>query len=135
VLADLDQGQTREARVILGAAVLDDVLGLVMLAIVSGIVVSGSVEITNVATTILLAALFIVIVSAFLVGPAFLDYAIRLVRHLDIVEAKGQDVHLVPFRDGAGVVCQPGRPGDHCRRFCRRRDLTRRLLSPLGGLP
>jgi Kef-type K+ transport system membrane component KefB len=86
VLADLDQGQTREARVILGAAVLDDVLGLVMLAIVSGIVVSGSVEITNVATTILLAALFIV--SAFLVGPAFLDYAIRLVRHLDIVEAK-----------------------------------------------
>jgi Kef-type K+ transport system membrane component KefB len=47
VLADLDQGQTREARVILGAAVLDDVLGLVMLAIVSGIVVSGSVELTK----------------------------------------------------------------------------------------
>jgi Kef-type K+ transport system membrane component KefB len=86
VLGDLNQSQTREARVILGAAVLDDVLGLVMLAIVSGIVVSGSVALTNVATTVLLAALFIVL--AFLLGPSFLDYAIRLVRHLDIVEAK-----------------------------------------------
>ncbi len=38
VLADLGQSQTKEARVILGAAVIDDVLGLVILAAVSGII-------------------------------------------------------------------------------------------------
>jgi Kef-type K+ transport system membrane component KefB len=36
VLSDLGKSKTREARVILGAAVVDDVLGLVILAIVGG---------------------------------------------------------------------------------------------------
>ncbi|MFQ5936868.1 MAG: cation:proton antiporter [Acidiferrobacterales bacterium] len=86
VLADLKQSQSREAHVILGAAVIDDVLGLVMLAIVSGIIVSGGVEFTNVLKIVVLACVFLV--CAFLLGPYFLDYTIRLVRHLDIVEAK-----------------------------------------------
>jgi Kef-type K+ transport system membrane component KefB len=38
VLKDLDQAQTPEARIILGAAVIDDVLGLVILAMVTGII-------------------------------------------------------------------------------------------------
>ncbi|HEX2570838.1 MAG TPA: cation:proton antiporter [Polyangia bacterium] len=38
VLKDLGQSQSREARIILGAAVLDDVLGLVILAVVTGII-------------------------------------------------------------------------------------------------
>ncbi len=36
VLKDLDRSQTPEARVILGAAVIDDVMGLVILAVVTG---------------------------------------------------------------------------------------------------
>jgi Kef-type K+ transport system membrane component KefB len=36
VLRDLNQSKSREARVILGAAVIDDVLGLVILAVVAG---------------------------------------------------------------------------------------------------
>ncbi len=86
VLSDLNQRRSREAHVILGAAVIDDVLGLIMLAIVSGIVVSGALELTTVLKIIVLAGLFIVL--AFLLGPYFLDYTIRLVRHLDIIEAK-----------------------------------------------
>jgi Na+:H+ antiporter len=39
VLADLGKGKTPEARVIVGAAVIDDVLGLVILAVVGGIIV------------------------------------------------------------------------------------------------
>ena len=39
VLADLGKGSTPEARVIVGAAVIDDVLGLVILAVVSGVIV------------------------------------------------------------------------------------------------
>src|SRR4051812_33513044 len=38
VLQDLRRSQSPEARVILGAAVIDDVLGLVILAVVAGII-------------------------------------------------------------------------------------------------
>ena len=38
VLQDLGHAQTEEARIILGAAVLDDVLGLILLAIVTGVI-------------------------------------------------------------------------------------------------
>ena len=39
VLTDLGKERTAEARVIIGAAVIDDVLGLVILAVVSGVIV------------------------------------------------------------------------------------------------
>ena len=73
VLKDLGHTQSRESHIILGAAVIDDVLGLIMLAIVSGIIVSGGVEVTNVLTIIALAAVFLL--TAFIVGPHFLKYA------------------------------------------------------------
>ena len=38
VLKDLGKASTKEARIILGAAVADDVIGLVVLAVVSGLV-------------------------------------------------------------------------------------------------
>lgn len=41
VLQDLGHAQSREARIILGAAVIDDVLGLVILAAVSGVIVAA----------------------------------------------------------------------------------------------
>jgi Kef-type K+ transport system membrane component KefB len=41
VLADLGKSRTTEARIILGAAVIDDILGLVILAIVTGAVQSA----------------------------------------------------------------------------------------------
>lgn len=86
VLQDLGQTRSGEARVILGAAVLDDILGLILLAIVSGIVVSGSISLSSISTIVALAALFLV--ASFLIGPYFLRYTIGLVRHLDIIEAK-----------------------------------------------
>lgn len=41
VLQDLGHSQSREARVILGAAVIDDVLGLVILAVVGGVIAAA----------------------------------------------------------------------------------------------
>jgi Kef-type K+ transport system membrane component KefB len=41
VLKDLDRGQTDEARIILGAAVIDDVMGLVVLAVVTGVITAA----------------------------------------------------------------------------------------------
>ncbi len=40
-MKDLGRSESREARIILGAAVIDDVLGLVVLAVVSGVVVAA----------------------------------------------------------------------------------------------
>src|SRR5436853_6261692 len=42
VLKDLGKANTKEARIILGAAVADDVIGLVVLAVVSGLVAAAS---------------------------------------------------------------------------------------------
>ena len=42
VLQDLGRSRTPEARVILGAAVIDDVLGLMILAVVSGLITSAN---------------------------------------------------------------------------------------------
>ncbi len=41
VLKDLNKSQTREARIILGAAVIDDVLGLVILAVVIAVIAAA----------------------------------------------------------------------------------------------
>ena len=86
VLQELKQDRSREARVILGAAVMDDVIGLVMLAIVSGIIVSGAVQFGNVLKIIILALAFLG--SAIWLGPYLLRGAIRLVSRLDLIEAK-----------------------------------------------
>ncbi len=42
VLKDLGRSQQRESQIILGAAVIDDVLGLIVLAVVSGIIQQGA---------------------------------------------------------------------------------------------
>ena len=65
VLKDIGKSQSTEARIIVGAAVIDDVLGLIILAVVSGIAQHG--EINN-------QAIFIIIFKAllFLVGGIFL---------------------------------------------------------------
>lgn len=59
VLKDLNKLSTPEAKVILGAAVIDDVLGLIILSIVCGIVVSGTVSIGAVMQTSLIAVAFL----------------------------------------------------------------------------
>jgi len=44
VFKDLKKLQTKEAQIVLGAAVIDDVLGLIILAVVSAIVTAGSIS-------------------------------------------------------------------------------------------
>jgi len=86
VLREIGKHQCREARVILGAAVIDDILGLLLLAIVTGVVVSGGVNLQDIGITVLLALLFIGV--SFWLGPYFLRGIIRFISHLDIIEAK-----------------------------------------------
>jgi len=86
VLSEMNMTQTNVARIILGAAVLDDVLGLLMLAIVSGIVVTGSIDLLNIAVIIIMATVFLA--AALYLGPHFIRLIVKLFRHLDLIEAK-----------------------------------------------
>jgi Kef-type K+ transport system membrane component KefB len=63
VLRDLGRSQTSEARIILGAAVIDDVLGLVILAVVGSLIqaaeVGGSASLGGVGVIVLKAVAFL----------------------------------------------------------------------------
>jgi Kef-type K+ transport system membrane component KefB len=84
VLKDLGRLQTQEARIILGAAVLDDVMGLVVLAVVTGMIGAadrgGSFSFASVAVIVVKATVFL-IVSLFLgvrLSPKLFHVASRL---------------------------------------------------------
>ncbi|HMV31682.1 MAG TPA: cation:proton antiporter, partial [Gemmatimonadales bacterium] len=60
VLGDLGRMDTPEARIILGAAVIDDIIGLVILSVVSGIAAGGTVSVAGIGTTFAVAIGFLV---------------------------------------------------------------------------
>lgn len=64
VFGDLRALSTTEARLVLGAAVADDVLGLVILTIVTRVVEQGSVDIAGVLSTLFLAIGFLIASTA-----------------------------------------------------------------------
>ncbi len=70
VLRDLGWLQSTEARIILGAAVVDDVQGLVILAVVGGIIASAATGGGAVSSVSI--ALIIVKATAFLIGALFI---------------------------------------------------------------
>jgi Kef-type K+ transport system membrane component KefB len=86
VLKDIGKIETKEAKIILGAAVIDDILGLVILAVVSGIITvaatgsNSGIGFGHVAWIIGKALLFIV--GAILIGsvllPHFFKFGFRL---------------------------------------------------------
>ena len=86
VLQDMRKLNTREAKTILGAAMLDDVLGLVILALVSGIVIIGTVNFWLISRIIIMAFVFFPV--SLWVGPLLLKRMIRCLRFLDPWEAK-----------------------------------------------
>jgi Kef-type K+ transport system membrane component KefB len=82
VFQDLGKIATREAQIVLGAAVIDDVLGLVILAVVTSIVKEGSIDAAGVGLLVLEAAAFLV--GAIVLGRVL---AARLGRMLARVDA------------------------------------------------
>ncbi|MFQ5992894.1 MAG: cation:proton antiporter [Nitrospiraceae bacterium] len=81
VFKDFGRLQSKEAKVILGAAVIDDVLGLIILAVVVGIVAAGTVHLFEVGRIVLLSSLFMGTVILF--GERFVRFSIPLVCALD----------------------------------------------------
>lgn len=81
VFKDLKKIQTPEAKIILGAAVIDDVLGLIILAVVVGIVATGEVHLSEVGRIGLMSAVFLG--AVILVGERFVAWAIGVFRRIE----------------------------------------------------
>ncbi len=60
VLSELQQLSSKEGQIIIGAAVLDDVLGIIVLAVVAGLAKTGAVQVTSVIYLVLSAAVFLI---------------------------------------------------------------------------
>lgn len=86
VLSEMNKLKTREAQTILGAAMMDDILGLIILAIVSGVVINGAVDGMMVGRIILYSLLFFV--GTLLLGPYILRKAVYFFRFLEPWESK-----------------------------------------------
>lgn len=80
VLADLGRLQEAAAKVVLGAAIVDDILGLMILAVVTGISQTGSVSPAEVAFLSAKAIVFLVI--AIIVGIRLAPTLVRWVGYL-----------------------------------------------------
>jgi Kef-type K+ transport system membrane component KefB len=60
VMQDLGVLKSTEGQIILGASILDDILGIVILAIVISIVDNGAVELRNIVSLIIAGAIFVI---------------------------------------------------------------------------
>ncbi len=60
VLSELGQLQSKEGQIIVGAAVIDDVLGIIVLAVVASLAKTGEIDVRNVIYLILSATVFLV---------------------------------------------------------------------------
>ena len=87
VLRDLNRSQSPEARIILGAAVIDDVLGLIILAAVAGVIgaadAGGAPSFGMIGTIVLKAIGFLIgaLVLGLLLSPRLFRVASRLSGH------------------------------------------------------
>lgn len=74
VLSDIGQLKSKEGQVVLGAAVLDDIVGLVVLSVVTGVVTGGSWSVAGIVLSAVISFGFIaaaVTVGPFLARPVF----------------------------------------------------------------
>jgi Kef-type K+ transport system membrane component KefB len=88
VLQDIDEIRTREAKIILGAAVIDDVLGLIVLLIISGMLIGTT---TGTGITAGSIVWLVTKVAVFLAGALVLGlfFVPRLMRQVAKAKSKG----------------------------------------------
>jgi len=80
VLAEIQQLASTEGQIIIGAAVLDDVLGIIVLAVVAGLARTGEVVLSNVVVLIVSAAIFLI--GSVVLGRFLSPYFMAVVANL-----------------------------------------------------
>jgi Kef-type K+ transport system membrane component KefB len=80
VLAEIQRLSSREGQIIIGAAVLDDILGIIVLAVVGSLAKTGEVQIGNVVYLIISSVVFLV--GSIVLGRLLSPYFVALVDKL-----------------------------------------------------
>ena len=80
VLAEMQQLSSKEGQIIIGAAVLDDVLGIIVLAVVASLAKTGEIEILNVVYLVAGAATFLV--GSILIGRLLSPFFVAVVNQM-----------------------------------------------------
>jgi Kef-type K+ transport system membrane component KefB len=80
VLAEIGRLGDKEGQIIIGAAVLDDILGIIVLAVVASLVKTGEIEITNIAYLIVSAGAFLI--GVIILGRFLSPYYVAFVKEL-----------------------------------------------------
>jgi Kef-type K+ transport system membrane component KefB len=81
VLSEIGQLKSKEGQIIVGAAIIDDVLGIIVLAVVASLAKTGAVDVMNVLYLILSATAFLV--GAILLGGFLNNAFVAIVKKLD----------------------------------------------------
>lgn len=80
VLAELGQLSSEEGQIIIGAAVLDDILGIVVLAVVASLVKTGEIQVNNIIYLVISAAVFLI--GSILLGRLISPLIVGLVNEM-----------------------------------------------------
>lgn len=81
VLSELGRLKSKEGQIIVGAAVIDDVLGIIVLAVVASLAKTGEIDVKNVIYLIVSATAFLI--GAILLGGIFNKTFVALVNKLE----------------------------------------------------
>ncbi|NJL39149.1 MAG: cation:proton antiporter [Leptolyngbyaceae cyanobacterium SM1_4_3] len=85
VLSELGQLQSKEGQIIIGAAVMDDILGIIVLAVVASLAKTGKIELSHIFYLIISAAVFLI--GAILLGRFLNPLFVALI---DRMQTRGQ---------------------------------------------
>ncbi|MGC9965879.1 MAG: cation:proton antiporter [Syntrophobacteraceae bacterium] len=91
ILMDMNSLEMTEAKTVLGAAVMDDVLGLIVLAVVTAVATTGRIEVGSLFWILLKTVLFLGAVIIF--GIRYLERTVQFLAKLDL----GRIKVLYPF--------------------------------------
>ncbi|WP_267384549.1 cation:proton antiporter [Cyanobacterium sp. uoEpiScrs1] len=80
VLAEIGRLSSSEGQIIIGAAVLDDILGIIILAVVGSLVKTGEIQVVNLIYLVLSAAAFLI--GAILIGRLLSPLYVRLINEM-----------------------------------------------------
>lgn len=82
VLADMGKLGLPEAQIVLGAAVIDDIMGIIILSAIQGIAVSGTLSTLSVVRTTLLSVGFLAV--ALWLGPKISQFLVGLIQRMKV---------------------------------------------------
>ena len=102
IMQDMGVLNTKEGQIILGAAVLDDILGIAILAVAVGIAEHGTVEVANLLSIIVSATLFVLGAIALnkVFGPRYINFLDKLSNPYSVL------VGAIVFLSLMGTVAQ-----------------------------